>query len=97
MKRSIFWKRPALDRLEQTASFIKNDNPVRALSFIEELMRATEQIEQFPFSGGAVPENAAFRQIIHAGYRIIYLIPDDLEIHIIAVISPYMSAREIKK
>lgn len=97
MKRAIFWKRPALERLEEIASFIKKDNPARASSFIEELIAATEQIMLFPFSGSVVPENAAFRQIIHAGYRIIYLIPDDLEIHIIAVISPYMSGAEIKK
>ncbi len=97
MKRSIFWKGPALQRLEEIANFIKRNNPERASSFIEELIATTEQIEQFPFSGSVVPENAAFRQIIHAGYRIVYLIPDDLEVHIIAVISPYMSGSEIKK
>ncbi len=97
MKRSIFWKRPALERLEELASFIKKDNAERAASFVEELITETEQIEMFPFSGNVVPENAAFRQIIYAGYRIIYLIPNDLEIHIIAVISPHMSGREIKK
>ncbi len=97
MKRSIFWKRPALERLEEIAHFIKKDNPGRASSFIEGLILATEQLEDFPFSGGIVPENAAFRQIVYSGYRIIYLIPDDFEVHIIAVISPYMSGKEIKK
>lgn len=88
MKRSIFWKGPALQRLGEIANFIKKNNPERARTFVEELIAAKKQIEQFPFSGSIVPENAAFRQIIHAGYRIIYLIPDDLEVHIIAVISP---------
>jgi toxin ParE1/3/4 len=97
VKRSIFWKRPALERLEEIASFIKKDNPLRAASFIEELIAAAEQIERFPFSGSIVPENAAFRQIVNSGYRIIYLILNDLEIHIVAVISPYMSGREIRK
>lgn len=95
MKRSIFWKRPALERLEEIARFIKKDNPVRAASFIEELIAATVQIERFPFSGSIVSENAAFRQIVHSGYRIIYFIQDDLEIHVIAIISPYMSGHEI--
>jgi plasmid stabilization system protein ParE len=97
VSRSIFWKGPALQRLEEIASFIKKNNPTRANSFVEELIMATEQIAEFPFSGGVVPENSAFRQIIHAGYRIIYLIVDDWEVHIIAVISPYLSGSEIKK
>ena len=96
MKRSIFWKRPALERLEEIANFIKKNNPDRASVFIEELISATEQLVLFPYSVSIVPENSAFRQIVYSGYRIIYLIHDDLEIHIIAVISPYLSGNEIK-
>ena len=83
----IIWSEPSLERLEEIGHFIAKDSPLKARNFIDKLISAVERLQDFPLSGGFVPENTAFRQIVIQGYRIIYR-PQDKRIEIITVISP---------
>ncbi|HTB63860.1 MAG TPA: type II toxin-antitoxin system RelE/ParE family toxin [Opitutales bacterium] len=61
----------AIQDLHEIADFIAADNPVRAVSFGDELI---EQAGEFPNSGRIVPEieDARVREVIYKAYRIIY-------------------------
>lgn len=58
--------------IEGLGDFSPQNNPNRAISFVDEMISSVERLIEFPESGGMVPENPIFRQIIKNGYRIIY-------------------------
>ena len=58
--------------IEEIGDFIAKDNPVRAVSFVDELISSVENLSEYPESGLLVEKNPILRQIVHYGYRIIY-------------------------
>lgn len=72
----VQWSRRALLDVEHIQHYIAEDSPAYARPFIEQLLRATRHLPQFPHSGRAMPEanDPAIREVIFQGYRIIYRI-----------------------
>lgn len=70
----VVWTRRALTRLGEIEDYIAADSPVRAASFVSELMDRAEALAGLPESGRVVPEDEERlrRELIHEGYRIIY-------------------------
>jgi len=86
----ITWSESSLARLEEIGRFIAQDSPTRALAFIDALIESVDRLRDFPFSGGLVPENPAFRQVVVEGYRMIYR-HKEKAVEIVTVISPGLS------
>ncbi len=78
----IVWSPLALERVEDIARYIAEDNPVAAAQWVEELFAAVERLADFPRSGRMVPEvgSPRIRELIFGTYRIIYSIKDQVDI-----------------
>lgn len=70
----IVWSPLALERVEDTARYIAEDNPDAAVQWVEDLFSAVEQLADFPESGRMVPEvgSPRIRELIFGTYRVIY-------------------------
>lgn len=68
----IIWSLQAIEDIEEIGDFIAEDNPVRAVSFVDELISCVERLSEHPESGPIIEENPVLRHIVHYGYRIIY-------------------------
>jgi len=71
---TVVWSPLAVDRAVEAARRIAVDNPEAAQRWAEDLLEKVERLGRFPESGRAVSEvsRANVREIIHAGYRVIY-------------------------
>lgn len=83
----IVWSPQALEDIESIGDFIAEDNPPRAITFVDELIDSVERFIDFPESGNIVEENPIFRQVVHDGYRLIYQLRTK-KILIITVLRP---------
>jgi toxin ParE1/3/4 len=83
----IIWSPQSLSDIEKIGDFIAEGNPVRANSFVDEIIFSVERLTEFPESGKICDENSIFRQLIYEGYRLIYQIRAH-KILIITVLSP---------
>ena len=88
---SVVWTRKALRRLEEIHDYIAVDAPRRADAFCDRLVAATEQLRLHLLSGPLLPEDAAYRQLVIDGYRIVYRVAD-WEVYVMTVVSPGMLA-----
>ena len=70
----IVWTGPALNDLDEMGSFISQDSPVRAQTFIAEIFESVEKLMDFPHAGRKFPEirREDLRELIYEGYRIVY-------------------------
>ncbi|MET3998043.1 MULTISPECIES: type II toxin-antitoxin system RelE/ParE family toxin [Pseudomonadota] len=70
----IVWSPLALERVEDTARYIAEDNPDAAVRWVEDLFSAVERLADFPESGRMVPEvgSPRIRELIFGTYRVIY-------------------------
>ncbi len=70
------WTRKALENLDQIASYIAQDNPTRASSFIGEIKEKTELLVTFPALGrpGRVPGTREL--VVHENYVVPYRVKD---------------------
>ena len=86
----IFTKQAERD-LEQIADFIAQDNPVRALSFIQEVEKKCLSIGDIPKAFLVVPELAEFgiRRRVYQSYSIFFSIQSDY-IFIVRVLNSAM-------
>jgi len=68
----IRWTRKALENLDQIATYIAQDNPTRANSFIGEIKEKTELLTLFPSLGrpGRVPGTREL--VVHENYVVPY-------------------------
>lgn len=76
----VEWSKRALADIRELRDYIAADSPTRAQDFIGRLVSSIENIEIFPAMGRAVPEAEGrddVREIIHQGYRAIYLVQPD--------------------
>lgn len=60
--------------LREIVRYIASDNPTRARTFSDFLVKSTERLAEFPEIGRVVPEfgDDSLREIIVRSYRIIY-------------------------
>ncbi len=70
----------AIADLEAIGDWIANDNPVRALSFVQELRNSCLSIQEFPESHPLVPryEDQNIRRKVHGNYLIFYCVRVDV-------------------
>jgi len=78
----IEWSPLALERAEDIARYIAQDNPYAAVTWVTELFDTVERLTDFPESGRVVPEVGVrrIREIIYGPYRVIYSLKDKVEI-----------------
>lgn len=72
----IIWSPLALDRIDEIAAYIAQDNVSAALTWVDAVFARVKRLAAFPESGRAVPElnRVDIREIIHGEYRVIYRI-----------------------
>ena len=78
----IVWFPLALDRVEDTARYIAEDNPDAAAGWVDDLFATVERLADFPKSGRMVPEvrSPRIRELIFGTYRVIYSVKDQIDI-----------------
>lgn len=71
---SLIWTAPALDDLDEIASFIALENPTAAANLVRRALAAIERLRENPESGRWVPEveGKTHREVIVPPCRIIY-------------------------
>ena len=64
--------------LESIADFIAKENPIRAESFVLELLERCEALREHPYLGRPASRlNPNFRRLAHRRYVILYRVLDD--------------------
>jgi len=71
-KVKVYWTKTALKAVEAIGDYIAKDASDKAIEFTEHLLESTSLLEDFPMSGSTCTEDASCRQIVVAGYRVIY-------------------------
>ena len=75
------WTKTALRSVDEIASFIAQDNPRRATSFVRELQSAVTTLEMHPGMGRAGRVPGTRELVLHKNYITIYRVRgDDVEI-----------------
>ncbi|WP_273206144.1 type II toxin-antitoxin system RelE/ParE family toxin [Marinobacter subterrani] len=78
----IVWSPLALDRVEDVARFIAEDNPDAVVRWVDDLFAAVERLADFPKSGRMVPEVGSPRigELMFGTYRVIHSVKDQVDI-----------------
>ena len=78
----IVWSPLALERVEDIARYIAEDNPDAAVRWVDDLFAPVERLADFPKSGRMVPEVGLprIRELIFGAYRIIYSVKDQVDV-----------------
>ena len=78
----VVWSPLALERVEDIARYIAEDNPDAAVRWVEELFATVERLADSPKSGRMVPEvgSPRIRELIYGAYRVIYSARDQVDI-----------------
>lgn len=78
----VVWSPIALERVEDTARYIAEDNPDAAVRWVEDLFATVERLADFPESGRMVTEvgSPRIRELIFGTYRVIYSAKDQVDI-----------------
>jgi plasmid stabilization system protein ParE len=82
------WTEPALVDLDDIYQFIADDSPENASGFILRLVDSVTRLQTQPHSGRFVPEagDTAIREIVYQNYRILYWIPNEARVDVLAVV-----------
>lgn len=78
----VRWSPLALERIEDIAQYIAQDNPEAARRWVDALFSTVERLADFPESGRMVPEVGIkrIREVIFGSYRVIYSVRDNVDI-----------------
>ncbi|MBK1735832.1 plasmid stabilization protein [Halorhodospira abdelmalekii] len=78
----IVWSPLALERVEDIARYIAEDNLDAAVRWVDDLFDTVDRLADFPKSGRMVPEveSPRIRELIFGAYRVIYSIKDQIDI-----------------
>lgn len=70
----IVWSPLSLERVEDIARYIAEDNPDAAVRWVDDLFATVERLADFPKSGRIVSEvgSPRIRELIFGTYRVIY-------------------------
>ena len=78
---ALKWTKTALRSVDDIASFIAQDNPTRATSFVRELKDAVTKLQVHPGMGRAGRVPGTRELVLHKNYIAIYRVRgDDVEI-----------------
>jgi plasmid stabilization system protein ParE len=86
---TVEWTRRAREMIGEIHDVIAADAPDTADEFCELLIQATENLPRFPYMGALLIENPAYRQLVMAGYRLVYRI-DEHVVYVVTIVSPGM-------
>lgn len=94
---TVFWTEHALACLAEIEDFIAQDDPVAAVSLVENLIARTDILKDHPLAGRRVSEvpKSNFRELVEANYRIVYRVKAD-SIEILTVFESHRLYREIE-
>ncbi len=78
----VEWSPLALERVQEIAEFIAQDNPQAAERWVIDLFDSVKRLADFPKSGRMVPEIGVerIREIIFEGCRVIHCVDDRVKI-----------------
>ena len=93
-KLKLVWTNEALNRLTEIDDYISYDSIARARKFINNIIKSTTSIPQYPQKGRIVPEFniSELREIIYKNYRIVYRIKKD-QIQILTIFEAHRLLR----
>ena len=79
----IIWSGRALERVEEIAAYIEQDNPSAAAHWVEELFAEVESLGDFPEMGkpGRGVATPGIRELVVGDFRIFYEVGADIDIH----------------
>ena len=94
---SIVWSPLALERVEDIALYIAEDNPGAADRWVDDIFATVERLAAFPESGRIVPEVGArrIREVIVGQYRVIYSVKDRIDVLTVRRCSQLLRSDEI--
>jgi len=70
----LIWTAPALDDIDEIASWIALENPTAADALVRRLLGTVERLRRYPESGRRVPEvrGERYREVVVPPCRVIY-------------------------
>ena len=73
---TLTWSLTARRDLQAVFDYVSDDDPDRAIAFVDGLIAAAERLREFPRSGRVLPEfeRSGWREVVANNYRIIYSI-----------------------
>lgn len=93
----VVWTDPALERVDEIAVYIAQDDPDAAARWTVELFDAVEHLADFPESGRMVPELGAreIRELIFGAYRVFYRVGSSVDVMSVRHGSQLLRAQEV--
>jgi toxin ParE1/3/4 len=91
----VVWSPTAIERIDEEARYIAQDNREAALRWIEGLFAFVERLQAFPESGRVVTEigRPEYREIIYKSHRVIYRI----EKNVVAVLTVRRARQQLRR
>jgi plasmid stabilization system protein ParE len=79
---ALSWTEEAFADLETAFQYLARDSITRARTFVETVLRATEELPLFPASGRVVPELGRddVRELLVLHYRVVYQAADEVPV-----------------
>ncbi len=79
----IIWSDRALERVEEIATYIEQDNPPAAIRWVEELFAEVDRLGAFPEMGkpGRDVVTPGIRELVVGDFRVFYEVGVDIDIH----------------
>ena len=79
----IIWSDRALERVEDIAVYIAQDNPSAATRWVDELFAQVERLSEFPEMGkpGRDVATPGIRELVLGDFRVFYEVGIDIDIH----------------
>ncbi|MHB8761761.1 MAG: type II toxin-antitoxin system RelE/ParE family toxin [Coriobacteriia bacterium] len=79
----IIWSDRALERVEEIAAYIEQDNPAAAARWVEELFAEVDKAGDFPEMGkpGRDVITPGIRELVVGDFRVFYEIGVDVDVH----------------
>lgn len=89
----VRWSLTASQDLQELEDFISRDSVLHAIHFIDRIVKSAEKLEGTPQLGRIVPElgQADLRELLFRGYRIVYLVRDE----VVTILRVVHGARDI--
>ena len=91
---NLRWSLAAERDLQSIEDFIAQDSPLRAVAFIDRLIRSAESLALTPRLGRMVPEfeRPELREVIFRDYRVVYLLDE----HDLVIVRVVHGARDLR-
>lgn len=79
----IIWSDRALERVEEIAAYIEQDDPAAAARWVEALFTAVERLGDFPEMGkpGRDVVTPGIRELVIGDFRVFYEVGVDIDVH----------------